>query len=682
MITSHANKLVGLLILFIFFSCSKKDEPVAVTASAGEDQTVKLGEAVTFQGSGNSTSGAALSYAWEMLTFPAGSTLGGLTSQAQTITFSPDLEGDYTLRLTVTDANGAAATDEAKVTVEPADFVVIDSNIDAPMDLTNLNEGVDYLVKGFVSVNAALTIQPGVRIHFDPDAGFKVTSSGSLKAVGTANDSIIFTGSTETAGFWRGLLFEDSDNNINELTYCRVSYAGSNELSGEVGKANIGIGYFLNPSRVKLKNTLVRDADGRGISFDYRAGGRFPEFADNKIANNKGMAMRINVITAGDLDGNTAFSSNGTDAVEIYSGTSPVSLSEDATWPALSSAIPYQVQSNILVKANLEIDAGTTLEFGSDMYMRVDETGSLLAKGNANEIITFTGVTKTKGFWRGLYFEDSNNVINELAYVTLEYGGSSNLTTQLKKTNLGIGYFLKSTKLKISNVISRNSDGTGFAIDYRSWAELPTFSNNSFSDNTSYGIRIHPYQLQYLDKFTVYSGNNGNSGILVEGSSSPTEIDNDATWIRPDDGSKYVMDCFVIYNGNLEIEPGVVLEFEADKYFRIDGSLSAVGTANQRILFSGVSKSAGAWKGVLFRDSNNTLNKLHFVDIEYGGSSTNGVAKANLNVDQFSSFSMVDVQNSSFTNSAGYGIAISGSSSIVNTNNTFSGNAQADIFQE
>ncbi len=684
MIKTHTSKLVGLLIILISFSCSTEDpvDPVAVTASAGADQIVSFGESVTFQGSGTSTSGGTLTYVWKMVTFPASSTLGGITAQSQNITFAPDLEGDYVLRLTVTNEEGASSTDEVSVSVEPANFVIIEVNITTPTVLVNLNDGVDYLVKGFLNVSAALTIEPGVRIHFDPDAGFSVKSSGSLKAVGTVSDSVIFTGSTEVAGFWKGLLFVDSDNVINELTYCRVSYAGSTDLTSEVGKANIGVGYFLNPSRIKIKNSLIRNADGRGISFDYRANGRFLIFTDNKIANNTGLAMRINVVTAGDLDANTIYVNNGTDAVELYSKSSITSITADATWVSLNNNTPYNIGANIIVNADLVINAGVILEFGSDRLMTIDDDGSLLAVGTSNSPITFTGKSRIKGFWRGLYFVDSNNVINELTNVIFEYGGSSDLTFQLGKTNLGIGYFLNPSKLKMTNVISRESDGTGFAVDYRSNAELTTFSNNEFSNNTGYGLQITPFQLQYLDESSLYSDANGKSDILVSFFGSNAALDNDATWITPTDGSKYIMDCNVVINGDLTINPGAVFEFEANRGFNIEGSLSAIGTSSNHITFSAVTKSAGAWKGVKFDDSNNVKNKLHFVDISYGGSIVNNVEKANLNVAQFSGFSIIDIQNSSFTNSAGFGIAISSSSSISQTSNTFSGNVSADIHQD
>ncbi|MEM9388888.1 MAG: hypothetical protein AAGA02_00360 [Bacteroidota bacterium] len=681
----NACLIVGLLA---FAGCGDDDEdpaPTGLTADAGPDQTVDLGETVTLAGSATDAAGGTVILTWAITSSPTGSIALITNPLVANATFIPDLAGSYTLTLTAANTAGDTATDDVIITVEQPDFVLVDQDIVTDTNWPDLGPGIDYVVSGFLDIDANLTIDPGVLIHFEQDGGFEITSSGTLSAVGTAADSIIFTGATETPGFWRGLLFTDSDNNINEFTYCRISYGGSSNLSSEVGQANVGFGYFLNPSRIKFNNTLVRDADGKGIAMDHRTNGRFPEFSNNRVSGNSDIAMIINVISAGDLEGSTEYSNNGTDAVEVLSKNTTKALEDNAMWPVLSNGVPYHIEANILIEADLVIEAGAILEFGSDVFMRVNEDGSLLAAGTMTDRIVFTGKTKTKGFWRGLYFEDSNNVINELTYMTFEYGGSSDLTNQLGKTNFGIGYFLNPSKLKMSNIISRESDGTGFAIDYRSNGELTVFENNQFSSNTGAGIQISPFQLQYLDEATVYTDNNGNDFIEVShpGTSAPV---GDGTWVRPADGSLYLMDCETIIEGDVVINPGAVFEFEANKGLRIDGSLSAVGAASDRIVFTGVTKSAGAWKGIQFRSTNSVNNKLQFVDIAFGGSDEFGVERANLNLEDFPNNTLVDVQDCSFTNSAGYGIALAIDAAITpvsfETANTFSNNASGNVFNQ
>ena len=87
-------------------------------ANAGPDQKVGVGNPVTLDGSGSSDAdGDSLTYSWSFVSKPAGSSasLSGATSVSAT--FTPDVLGQYTVRLTVSDGK-TSATDDSAVTVE------------------------------------------------------------------------------------------------------------------------------------------------------------------------------------------------------------------------------------------------------------------------------------------------------------------------------------------------------------------------------------------------------------------------------------------------------------------------------------------------------------------------------------------------------------------------------------
>jgi hypothetical protein len=89
------------------------------TADAGEDQTAKVGDTVTLNGSGSSDpDGDPLSYSWTQIEGPESVALGGATT-AQARFEAPEV-GLYQFRLVVTDGQASSAPDTTAVTVESA----------------------------------------------------------------------------------------------------------------------------------------------------------------------------------------------------------------------------------------------------------------------------------------------------------------------------------------------------------------------------------------------------------------------------------------------------------------------------------------------------------------------------------------------------------------------------------
>jgi VCBS repeat-containing protein len=84
----------------------------APEANAGEDRTVQSGESITITGSGTDSDGEIFSYKWKKGT-------SELATTAEFV-YSPTAVGTDTLKLIVTDNDGATASDEMNVTVTEA----------------------------------------------------------------------------------------------------------------------------------------------------------------------------------------------------------------------------------------------------------------------------------------------------------------------------------------------------------------------------------------------------------------------------------------------------------------------------------------------------------------------------------------------------------------------------------
>ncbi len=97
-------------------------------------------------------------------------------------------------------------------------------------------------------------------------------------------------------------------------------------------------------------------------------------------------------------------------------------------------------------------------------------------------------------------------------------------------------------------------------------------------------------------------------------------ISTNTTWTVAN--SPYIITGNVLVNPNinLTIHPGVNIKFDSKKYLRIDGTIYAVGTASQMIIFTSnqVSPKPGDWGGIRFEESSEK-SLLKYCKIEYGG---------------------------------------------------------------
>ena len=77
-----------------------------------------------------------------------------------------------------------------------------------------------------------VTIEPGAILTFGSGAGIRIDDGAGFEAIGTADDRIVFTGTTETpgGGVWAGLRFNTLNPDI-ELRFTEVSYGGGTSFN-------------------------------------------------------------------------------------------------------------------------------------------------------------------------------------------------------------------------------------------------------------------------------------------------------------------------------------------------------------------------------------------------------------------------------------------------------------------
>ncbi len=680
-------------------SCPKDPEPnkpepkAEVTANAGTDQSVKVGDTVTLDGSESEDSkGTDLTYSWAFTSRPNGSTAALTNASKEKPTFVADVAGDYEVELTVSNANGSDK-DKVKVTAAganpgPGTAVVLEGEISADRVLTDIVADPnlpDYLANGDVYVKAKLTVQPGVVIAFAADKGMYISNpGGALIAKGTAGQKITLTGKDKTKGFWKGLMIQ-STSPQNEIDFVDIAYAGSSALTGVGSKANLVLyGNSSTPSNAKVTNSTFTNGGGYGIYAQF--GSILAAFANNTVSNNTGTAAFVPADQLGKLDAASKFNgSNGYNGVQTEGETDEES--PEATWPAFTDGSKYLVTADLGIKSGVNIAPGATFEFDADeaMYVRAGG-GYLIAKGTAGQKITLTGKDKTKGFWKGLMVI-SPSPQNEIDFVEIAYAGSSPLTGVGSKANLVI-YGNSSTPSQVKLTNSTFTNGAGYGLYVQHGAVLNAFANNTSSNNTGTAAYVYADQLGKLDAASKFNSGNGYNGVQTEGE---TETDAaEATWPAFADGSKYLVTQDLGINSGVIIAPGATFEFNTDEALYVRGGggyLIAKGTSGLKITFTGKDKTKGFWKGIMVVSSS-PRNEFDYTEVAYAGSSSlTGVSiKSNLVLYGNSSTpANAKVTNSSFNNGNGYGLYVDGGA-VINTDaatiNTYTNNTVGGYFQE
>jgi hypothetical protein len=140
----------------------------------------------------------------------------------------------------------------------------VGSNETAVVDALWRNLSAPYYIDNAVWVDAGeITIEPGTRFVFGPDAGIAFRSAAaSLMAIGTEAAPIIFTGEQAIPGYWNTIRFSNSAR--GRFEHVGIGFGGG----GSIYNANITL--TVGSPYVYLENSLIAHSAGCGI--DVRSG--------------------------------------------------------------------------------------------------------------------------------------------------------------------------------------------------------------------------------------------------------------------------------------------------------------------------------------------------------------------------------------------------------------------------
>ena len=283
------------------------------------------------------------------------------------------------------------------------------------------------------------------------------------------------------------------------------------------------------------------------------------------------------------------------------------------TWVNTPAACDYEVGVISVTNGQLTIEPGTVVRFRQDGYLNVDVAGSLYAVGTPSERITFEGGEAVKGFGKGLYFSDGS-LESRVEYADLRYLGKLD-EGYYKFQNgaisgyLGGGLTLKNTTVMGSNYFGAELNGGSLV--------LSEFANNRFYDNADAGVFVSPENVSKLDAASDYVGEDAPNGLpyILVGRSYETAVYGTILW--PNTGAPYGIQNLPTFRGDHVIAPGAEFVFDEDGFIRFNGgTLTAVGTPQQPIIFRGLEATPGWWADI---EIVNASAQLQHVEVRHGG---------------------------------------------------------------
>ncbi len=486
---SLKKSLLTLFTLLAFFVSGCKKEPEVnpsgtLTAVAGADQDVQVGQTVTVDGGASQDSqGKPFTYQWTLVRKPAKSTVSLTTPTTAKLTFKPDELGEYELELTIANENGKS-TDKVVIAASVAEPLAINANITVKTTLVDrvLNPDLpDYIVTKTIDVQHELTINPGVVVAFERDTRMNVNDGGGLLiAKGTPEQKVKFVGVQKTKGYWVGIALY-SGSNANILEHVEIQHAGSRPIFSTTKSALFMSGG--SRGQIALKNCLFTQNDGYGI-YVYE-GAILREFVQNTFTNHAEAGILLDAENVPKLDAASTFTGgNGRNVVEVT--PSAIKGTNEIVWAGFADKTPYRINGEFTINTGWKLNPGVTLEMNRDAVIRINTTGYVSAKGTTTEKVVFTGADKTAAFWRGLicYSADPKNALENAEVLN---AGSGTIVSG-KKANVAI--YGNQAKMSIKNTRISGSGGYGVFVSYGASANTDLTTANQFEANAQDNIMI------------------------------------------------------------------------------------------------------------------------------------------------------------------------------------------------
>ncbi|MCA9191786.1 MAG: hypothetical protein KDB03_08490 [Planctomycetales bacterium] len=500
-----------------------------------------------------------------------------------------------------------------------------------------------------ISDSATLTILAGNVIKI-PTGGIVNALSGTLKALGTAAQPVIFTSLTDDTaggdsnnddsatgpypGSWESIYLTGPGN---VLQHTEVRYAGDTDGNGTGGGQTPSIQINQTSLEPELQTTLSDVSIRSGYSNGINVLKGNPHLSNVHAQDNLGVAFYFELVTDPIVSGLTASGNKG-DAIFVQAGN----LTSDRTWNY--GTLPVVLTGTLTINnSQFTIMPGTVVKVPIGGYIH-SQTGTLKALGTATQPIIITSYlddtvggdsnadasasTPYPGTWESIYLQGPGNILEN---VEVRYSGDTDGNGTGGGQTPSIQIYHESSvpaeQTRLSNVRIKS----GYSNALNVLAGNPILENIHVQGNLGVAYYFELDTNPNVSGLTA-SGNKGDA-IFIQGGN----LTSDRTW---DYGVLPIsLTTNLTINNSLEatttltIMPGTVVKIPRGDFIHSQtGTLLALGTAAQPIVFTSTSDDSlggdsnadgattvpypGSWESIYLQGPGNVLEN---VEVRYSG---------------------------------------------------------------
>jgi hypothetical protein len=482
----------------------------------------------------------------------------------------------------------------------------VSGHIDHDTTWTLAGSPYQVYIEVIVDPGVTLTIDPGVMVQ--NYAGVTVSTSyifdvqGTLKANGTLSMEIYFDPGPDG---WSGINITGQPGNINTGSSLRFTVLRGGGFGGSGVGANLRLQYAV----VDVDSCQFNQSPGDGI-LGAGAGAQGSANIINSIFNgNAGYAVNFEDGSVNPVLANLSVDINNGPTLP-YGGNFVVlnSATLHGTHIWENMGLPY-----LILQTLVAYDSFLIIQPGVQVYAwpgndALDVQGVVLAEGTNIQPITFNPVDPGLG-WSGisvLGLEELRNAAVIFDHVLIDKGGYTGGSCDL---------YVEYGQATVSYSQFENSQGSGVCIDHGATLIM---TNTQLNNNQGYAMDV----IDAGDQFTLgglsASGNLYDSIGIQGGTMTGVHFWTGSGINTYDLHYGYVT---IAPTGTLNIDPGVTVLFGVTRDITVHGTLTAIGTPSDPILFTGETPTPGLWAGLTFEGTPESHAKgiLSYATLEYGG---------------------------------------------------------------